>query len=66
MSGWLTPMEPDAETMRHRCGVCANPYIENRSCPNAPKPQIAGPRFAGLDFTDEALADMLDDWSTEL
>ena len=67
MSGWLTPMEPDAEMLDHVCGRCRTPFgVTNPECPNAPKPQIAGPRFAGLDFTDEALAEMLDDWSTEL
>jgi hypothetical protein len=68
MSGWLTPMEPEAEMLDHVCGKCRTPWgISNPECPNAPKQNfIPGSRFRADQFTDDALAVMVDEWKDEL
>ena len=71
MSGWLTPMEPEAEMLDHVCGRCRTPWgISNPACPNAPKLPIPAARYSNLHFTDEPFSDdeaaaILESWSNE-
>ena len=64
MSGWLTPMEPDAEMLDHVCGRCRTPFgVTNPECPN--RPLVPHVPVDGI-FTDEEAALILAEWSKEL